>query len=104
MDAIGRAARAIFEQFIYATTPPHLKKLVNQAHLENSTYKEIVTHVDRNLKVNDLEAPGGLQVNTMSQYASKLKSLKVKPTCHHCENPGHYQNQCRQQIRQRIKN
>ena len=36
-DAFGIAAHAIIEQFIYAKMPPHLKKLTNQAHLENGT-------------------------------------------------------------------
>ena len=36
-DAFGVAAQAIIEQFIYAKMPPHLKKSINQAHLENGT-------------------------------------------------------------------
>ena len=36
-DAFGIAAHAIIEQFIYAKMPPHLKKSINQAHLENGT-------------------------------------------------------------------
>ena len=36
-DAFGVAAQAINEQFIYAEMPPHLKKSINQAHLENDT-------------------------------------------------------------------
>ena len=38
-DAFGVAAQAIIEQFIYAKMPPHLKKSINQAHLENGTYE-----------------------------------------------------------------
>ena len=41
-DAFGVAAQAIIEQFIYAKKPPHLKKSINQAHLENGTYEQIV--------------------------------------------------------------
>ena len=37
-DAFGVAAQAIIEQFIYAKMPPHLKKSIKQAHLENGTY------------------------------------------------------------------
>ena len=37
-DAFGVAAQAIIEQFIYAKMPPHLKKSINQAHLEHDTY------------------------------------------------------------------
>ena len=36
-DAFRIATRAIIEQFIYAKLPPHLKKSMNQAHLENGT-------------------------------------------------------------------
>ena len=46
-DALGVAAQAIIEQFIYAKMPPHLKKSINQAHLENGTYEQIVTHLKR---------------------------------------------------------
>ena len=42
-DAFGVAAQAIIEQFIYAKMPPHLKKTINQAHLENGTYEQIVS-------------------------------------------------------------
>ena len=44
-DAFGIAAHAIIEQFIYAKKPPHLKKSINQAHLENGTYEQTVTHL-----------------------------------------------------------
>ena len=37
--ALGVAAQAINEQFIYAKMPPHLKKSNNQAHLENGTHE-----------------------------------------------------------------
>ena len=34
-NAFGIAAHVITEQFRYAKMPPHLKKSINQAHLEN---------------------------------------------------------------------
>ena len=46
-DAFGVAAQAIIEQFICAKMPPHLKKSINQAHLENGTYEQIVTHLEK---------------------------------------------------------
>ena len=45
-DAFGVAAQAIIDQFIYAKMPPHLKKSINHAHLENGTYEQIVTHLE----------------------------------------------------------
>ena len=46
-DAFGVAPQAIIEQFIYAKMPPHLRKSINQAHLENGTYEQIVSHLER---------------------------------------------------------
>ena len=95
-DAFGVAAQAIIEQFIYAKMPPHLKKSINQAHLENGTYEQIVSHLERELELNGLEAPDEIQLNSVMQQDTHQNSEKPKPTCHHCKKPGHYRNQCRQ--------
>ena len=100
-DAFGVAAQAIIEQFIYAKMPPHLKKSINQAHLENGTYEQIVTHLEKELELNGLEAPDQMQLNTVVQQDTQQNSEKPKPTCHHCKKPGHYQNQCRQLKREK---
>ena len=50
-DAFGIAAHVIIDQFIYAKMPPHLKKSINQAHFENGTYEQIVTHLKRELEL-----------------------------------------------------
>ena len=100
-DAFGVAAQAIIEQFIYAKMPPHLKKSINQAHLENGTYEQIVSHLERELELNGLEAPDEMPINTVTQQAPQQSSNKPRPTCHHCKKPGHYQNQCRQLKREK---
>ena len=64
-DAFGVDAQAIIEQFIYAKMPPHLKKSINQAHLENGTCEQIVTHLERELELNSLEYPDETQMNTV---------------------------------------
>ena len=64
-DAIGVAAQAVIEQFIYAKMPPHLKKSINQAHLENGTYEQIVTPLEKELELNSLEYPDETQMNTV---------------------------------------
>ena len=94
-DAFGIAAHAIIEQFIYAKMPPHLKKSINQAHLENGTYEQIVTHLERELELNGLEAPDELPINNVSQQPTNNNAERPKPKCHHCKKPGHYRNQCR---------
>ena len=55
--AFGTAAHTIFEQFTYAKMSPHLKKWLKQAHLGNGTYEQIVTHLEKKLELNVLEAP-----------------------------------------------
>ena len=65
-DALGGAAQAIIDQFIYAKMPPDLKKSMNQAHLENGTYEQIVTHLERELELNSLEYPDETQMNTVT--------------------------------------
>ena len=86
-DAFGVAAQAIIEQFIYAGMPPHLKKSINQAHLQNGTFEQIVSHLERELELNGLEAPDGMQINTVTQRASQQNSKMSKPTCTPLQRP-----------------
>ena len=80
-DAFGVAAQAVFEQFIYAKMPPHLKKSINQAHLENNPNKQIVPHLEKELELNGLEAPDELKVKTVTQQATQQNPEKPKPNC-----------------------
>ena len=91
-DAFRIAAHAIIEQFIYAKMPPHLKKSINQAHLENGIYEQIVAHLERELELNGWEAPDELQKNTVSHNTVNRNADRAKPTCHYCKKPGHYKN------------
>ena len=100
-DAFGLAAHAIIEQVIYAKMPPHLKKSINQAHLKNGTYEQIVRHLERELELNGLEAPDELPINNVSQQPTNTNADRPKPTCHHCKKLGHYPNQCRLLKKQR---
>ena len=99
--AFGVAAQAIIEQFIYAKMPPHLKKSINQAHLESGTYEQIVSHLERELELNGLADPDEMPTNNVTQQDPQQNSNKPKPTCHHGKKPGHYQNQCRQLKREK---
>ena len=86
-DAFGIAAHAIIEQFINAKMPPHLKKSLNQAHLENGTYEKIVIYLEGEIELNGLKAPDEQQINIVSQHATKIIADRPKPTCHHCKKP-----------------
>ena len=100
-DAFGKAAHAIIEQFVYAKVPPHLKKTINQAHLENGTYEQVVIHLERELEPNGLEAPDELQINTVSHNTVNVNADRTKPTFHYCKKPRHNKNQCRLLKKQR---
>ena len=100
-DAFGIAVQAIIEQFIYAEMPPHLRKSINQAHLESGTYEQIVSHLESELELNGLEAPDEMPINNVTQQAPQQNSNKPRPTFHHCKKPGHYKNQCRQLKREK---
>ena len=100
-DGFGIAAHTIIEQFMTAKMPPHRKKSVNQAHLENGTCEQIVAHVERELELNGLEAPAEPQIRNVSHNIRNTNADRPKPTCQHCEKPGHYKNQCRLLERQK---
>ena len=89
-NAFGVAAQQIIQQFIYAKMPPHLRKSINQAHLENGTFEQIVSHLEKELELNGLKAPDELQKNTVTQQVTQQNYEKPKQTCHHCKKPGHY--------------
>ena len=79
-DAFGNGAHAIIEQFKYAKMPPYLKKSINQAHLEYSTYEQIFTHLEKELELNGLEDPDDLQINTESQQLTNTNPDRPKLT------------------------
>ena len=54
--AFGENAHQMIENLLYAKMPPHLKKSINQAYLENGTYDQIVKHLEREMELNGLEA------------------------------------------------
>ena len=60
-----------------------------------------MSHLEKELQLNGLEAPDELQVNTVTQQATQQNSEKPEATCHHYKKPSHYQNQCRQLKREK---
>ena len=118
-NAFGVAAQAIIDQFIYAKMPPHLKKSIKQAHLENGTYEQILTHLERELELNSLEYPDETQMNTVThkqQIEGNLdnagninsdtndsnpnnhkidrKSITLFPPCETCGKTNHSTERC----------
>ena len=69
--------------------------------MENGKYEQIVSHLERELELNGLEAPDDMPMNTVTQQAPQQNAEQPKPTCHHCKKPGKNQNQCRQLKREK---
>ena len=100
-DAFGVAAQAIAEQFVYDQMLRKLKKSINQAHLENGTCDQIVSHLVKKLQLDGSEATDDLQKITVKQQVTQQNPDRRKPKCHNWKNPSHHRNQCRQNKRER---
>ena len=55
-NAFGDNTHQIIESWLNAKMPPHIKKSIHQAYLENGTYDQIVKHLKREIEPNGLEA------------------------------------------------
>ena len=75
--AFGENAHHMIENLLYAKMPPHLKKSINQAYLENGTYDQIVKHLEREMELNGLEADEPLVKTQMT--VTKKEQTTEKP-------------------------
>ena len=77
--AFGEAAPQMIESLLYAKTPPHLKKSINHAYLENGTYEQIVRHLEREMELNGLEADEPLVKTQMTAVKQQTNVQNTKP-------------------------
>ena len=75
--AFGDIASQMIESLLYAKMPPHLKRSINQAYLENGTYEQIVRHLEREMELNGLESE---DTGVKTQMAVINKTAEVKST------------------------
>ena len=96
--------------------PPHLKKSINQAYLENGTYEQIFKHLEREIELNGLEADEPSvktqmtatkkeqkieKSNKKQNETSKTQTPKTVPNktlkndqCRYCKETGHMMADC----------
>ena len=55
---------------------PTWRNQKNQAHFQNGSFDQIVTHLKRELELNSLEVPDESQMNSVTQN-NKLKARKI---------------------------
>ena len=114
--AFGDNAHQMIENLLYAKMPPHLKKSINQAYLENGTYDQIVKHLEREMELNGLEADETSVKTQMTvtkkeqntekptkkqNEKSKAQTPKTVPNktlkndqCRYCKETGHMMADC----------
>ena len=114
--AFGENAHQMIENLLYAKMPPHLKKSINHAYLENGTYEQIVKHLEREMELNGLEADEPLvktqmtvtkkeqiteKTNKKPNDKTKKQTPKTVPDktlkndqCRYCKETGHMMADC----------
>ena len=114
--AFGDSAHQMIENLLYAKMPPHLKKSINQAYLENGTYEQIVKHLEREMELNGLEADEPLvktqmtvtkkeqntdKPNKKQNDKTKKQTPKTVPDktlksdqCRYCKDTSHLMTEC----------
>ena len=100
--AFGDNAQHMIDSLLYAKLPPHLKRSLNLAHLENGTYDQIVAHLERELELSGLENDGELTIPTMTTVPlndNQQNTEQTKVVCHYCKKPGHVIRECRKRMR-----
>ena len=101
-SAFGDNAQHLIDSLLCTKLPPHLKRSLNLAHLENDTYDQIVAHLERELELSGLENDGELTIPTMTTVPlndNQQNTERTKVVCHYCKKPGHVIRECRKRIR-----
>ena len=102
--AFGDSAQHMIDSLLYAKLPPHLKRSLNLAYLENGTYDQIVAHLERELDLSGLENNGELTIPTMTAVPpndNQQNTEQTKILCHYCKTPGHVIRDCRKRMRKK---
>ena len=100
--AFGDNAQHMIDSSLYAKLPPHLKRSLNLAYLENGTYDQIVAHLESELELSGLENDGELTIPTMTAAPpndNQQNTEQTKVVCDYCKKPGHVIRECRKRIR-----
>ena len=85
--AFGDNGQHMIESLLYSKLPPHLKRSLNLAYLENGKYDQIVALLERELVLSGLENDGELTISRMTAAPSidnQRDTEQTKIVCHYC--------------------
>ena len=100
--ALGDNAPHKIDRLLYAKLPPHLKRSLNSAYVENGIYDQIVAHLEKELELSGLENDGELTIPTMTAVPpnhNQQNTEQVEIVCHCCNEPGHLIRDCRKRMK-----
>ena len=100
--AFGDNAQHMIDSLLYAKLPPHLKRSLNLAYLENGTYDQIGAHLEKELELSGLENDGEMTIPTMTAVPpndNQQNTEQTKVVYHYCKKPGHVIRDCRKRTR-----
>ena len=96
----------MIDRLLYAKLPPHLKRSLNLANLENGTYDIIVAHLEKELELSGLENDGELTKPTITALPpndNQQKTEQAKFVCHYCKKPDHIIRDCRKRMKKETR-
>ena len=95
--AFGENSPAMIDSFLCAKMPPEPKRSVNMARLlENATYDEELTHLERGIELNALVEGEVISVQIMSTAPTRngLLCAGIGPSiaCNHCKKSDNFKD------------
>ena len=85
------------DSLLYSKLPPHLKRSLILAYLENGTYDQNVAHLEKELELSGLEFDEELTIPTLSAVPPndhQQNTEQTKTVCQYCKKPCHFIRDC----------
>ena len=92
----------MIDSLLYAKLPPHLKRSLKLAYLENGIYGQRVAYLEKKLELSGLKNEGELTIPTMTTVPpndNQQNTEQVKIVFHYCKKPDHVIRDCRKRMR-----
>ena len=78
-ETFGAEAQKFIDKAIYAKTPDHFKKTLNEAHLEDKPYNDIVLRLEKERRLNGLGASDEVTLVPLNVLETAQPKTETKP-------------------------